>query len=65
MKKFINSYGYVLTDTIYKDGNEYVRLANTNRLHKVYYTYTLLDANPYIKINGLRYYLNEFICDTF
>lgn len=63
MTKFINSYGYILTDTIYKNGSEYVRLDNTNRLHKVYYT--RLDGSPYIKINGLRYHLSEFIRDTF
>lgn len=64
--KYVNSYGYVLTDTVYKNGNEYVLLENTNRLHKVYYNGSYrLDASPYIIINGLRYHLNEFIQDTF
>lgn len=61
MAKFINSYGYILTDTVYKNYNEYVLLENTNRLHKVYYN----SINAYIKINGLRYPLNEFIRDSF
>lgn len=66
MTKFINSYGYILTDTVYKNDNTYVLLENTNRLHKVYYNGSYrLEANPYIKINGLRYYLSEFIRDTF
>lgn len=66
MTKYINDYGYVLTDTVYKNGNEYVLLENTNRLHKVYYTGVYrLDSSAYIKINGLRYHLNEFIQDTF
>lgn len=66
MTKYVNSDGYVLSDTVYKDGNEYVLLENTNRLHKVYYTGAYrADASPYIKINGLRYHLNEFIQDSF
>lgn len=67
MSKFINSDGYVLTDVVYKNGNDYVLLENTNRLHKIYYTsgYGLDDASPYIKINGLRYYLDEFIRTDF
>lgn len=52
MSKFISS-----------DGNDYVLLENTNRLHKIYYTskYGLDVASAYIKINGLKYYLDEFI----
>lgn len=66
MTKYVNDSGYVLSDTVYKDGNEYVLLENTNRLYKVYYTSAYrADINPYIKINGLRYHLNEFIQDSF
>lgn len=65
MSKFISSdgYGYVLSDVVNKDGNDYVLLENTNRLHKIYYTseYGLDVASAYIKINGLQYYLDEFI----
>lgn len=66
MARYINSYGYILTDMVYKNGNEYVLLENTNRLHKVYYTSAYrADTNPYIKINGLRYRLSDFIRDSF
>lgn len=66
MTKYINDCGYVLSDTVYKDGNEYILLENTNRLHKVYYTGAYrVEENPYIKIDGLRYHLNEFIQNSF
>lgn len=63
MLKLISSDGYVLSDVVYKDGNLYVLLENTNRLHKIYCTseYGLDVASAYIKINRLKYYLDEFI----
>lgn len=32
MTKYINDCGYVLSDTVYKDGNEYILLENTKVL---------------------------------
>lgn len=57
--KYYHSDGYVITKTKIINGENYVKLKDIKRMHKIYYS----TKGAYIYINRCRYYLNEFLSD--
>lgn len=51
---------FVIHDIKYENGECYVKIDNNIKYNQVYYDLDFDEAQPYIKVYNVKYYLDEF-----
>lgn len=63
--KYYHSDGICISDVVYDVEGEFVKVNDNIKLNKVYYDTSTGECRPYIKVYKHKYYLDEFVRESF
>lgn len=64
MTRFYHSDGICISEIVYSADGEFAKVDDNIKLNRIYYDQDD-NSRPYIKVYKQKYYLDEFVRDTF